>query len=188
MHRLLEIAPQRWPSSILRFLVRDLGEREDLMQGILLLCAHSHKSVYILCNLVKIDHPAVLSTIDAIHPLPRLVRKRLDVRLGRRRIPSRGSLRDRDLAGFSMRSSTEMDDDKLTAGIRAGFERLQWDWHEDWSTRAAQLNGENVPDKGYTLLLSAIEHGEERWVVASREDDTTLVVMWLSRPVNALVQ
>lgn len=182
MGRLNGLPPERWPSSILRFLIRDLGDREDLMNGIFELLEKSHNSVYILCNLIETRHPRVLSKIDAMIPLPRLVRKCLDTRLGRARMPIRGNLKARDLATYTMRYSTEIDDDKVIDAIHAGYKFLQWEWSEDLAMRAGAVRGDAVPAKGYSRLLSAIECGEERAVVASREDDTTLVVMLLSRP------
>ena len=181
MARLLTVPPEKWPSLIFRHLIRDLGRVEVLMHGIFQTAETSRNDVYILCNLVATNDPELLARINGFPELPRLVQRKLDARLGTKRVPKAAKLTSRDLTGFEHRWSAEVDDCKISQTIRAGFGHLMWQWDENCTQQLAQVDEDTVPDKGRVLLLSTIEDRELRWVVGEREDSTTVILLWIAK-------
>jgi hypothetical protein len=185
--RLLTIPPSQWPSSIFRLLIRDLGRLEELMNGIFQLADASRNDVYILWNLISINDDELLMKIDSYPSLPRLIRRKLDVRLGKKKLPKVVKVLTRDLNGFEHRWSAEVDDYKIAATIIAGCDRLMWRLDEECKRQLDRLDEDSIPDRGRVLLLSPVEDGEVRWVVGEREDSTTVILLFLSKAQGSQV-
>lgn len=167
--QLQTIPVERWPLSIVRRIWRGNVPPDDLRHQLLGLLQTGQCNVHTLAEIARIGDAALTEALLAQPSLPRQVLRLLPVAsAAEQRATPPVYLSNRELAATQEVFSAEIDEDGASETIAELAARVGW---------PAALPAFDVEDiKPHRALL--LWRDQDRALVAIREDDTTLIVVW----------
>jgi hypothetical protein len=169
-----------WPLILAKKLWRDGAPREIIRERLAEWLLNGGRSVYALNEIAKIGDDQLSALILSLEPVPNVVQRTiLGKRGGRARQPMREAISRERLVDCEEIFSSEIDESEFIRVLAVTSESI------GWPKAKVELRGDGSDFQmdQFTVLHRESCDSQERLLVGTREDDSTVIIRWLVRQI-----
>ena len=167
---------EAWPFTVVRRAWKDCTRRDEARTRLMELLNNGERAIWKLIELSRIDDAVLRGWFLACDSLPRVAKRRVkrwpEAKVGpaRRRVR-----RSAPSVGFLEVFSADLDE------ATAGEEIVSLSGELGWSDVGSLDDLDEVPHRRFVVVWADSAIAAGRMVVAMREEETTLIVLWLEK-------